>query len=83
MEDNGGCRRFERKSDRLSRMKRPLKKMKQCRKKLNSVLLQELKGKENVTLDGRKINIYANIGSVGDIGNVMENDAGRNRTFQK
>ena len=39
-------------------------------------LLQELKGKENMTLDGRKINIYANIGSVGDIGYVMENDAG-------
>ena len=39
-------------------------------------LLQELKGKENVTLDGHKINIYANIGSVGDIGYVMENDAG-------
>ena len=39
-------------------------------------LLQELKGKENVTLDGRKINIYANIGSVGAIGYVMENDAG-------
>lgn len=39
-------------------------------------LLLELKGKENVTLDGRKINIYANIGSVGDIGYVLENDAG-------
>jgi phosphoenolpyruvate-protein phosphotransferase (PTS system enzyme I) len=39
-------------------------------------LLQELKGKENITPDGRKINIYANIGSVGDIGYVMENDAG-------
>ena len=39
-------------------------------------LLQELKAKENVTLDGHKINIYANIGSVGDIGYVMENDAG-------
>lgn len=39
-------------------------------------LLQELKGKENVTLDGRKINIYANIGSVGDIGKVLANDAG-------
>lgn len=39
-------------------------------------LLQELKGKENVTLDGHKINIYANIGSVGDIGYVLENDAG-------
>ncbi len=40
------------------------------------MLLQELKGKENITLDGREINIYANIGSVGDIGYVLENDAG-------
>ena len=39
-------------------------------------LLQELKGKENITLDGKKINIYANIGSVGDIGKVLANDAG-------
>ena len=39
-------------------------------------LLEELKGKENVTPDGRTINIYANIGSVGDLGYVMENDAG-------
>lgn len=35
-------------------------------------LLEELKGKENITPDGRKINIYANIGSVGDLGYVME-----------
>lgn len=39
-------------------------------------LLEELKGKENITPDGRKINIYANIGSVGDLGYVMKNDAG-------
>ncbi len=39
-------------------------------------LLQELKGKENVTLDGCRINVYANIGSVGDIGKVLANDAG-------
>lgn len=39
-------------------------------------LLQELKGNENVTLDGRKINIYANIGSVDNIGAVLANDAG-------
>lgn len=38
--------------------------------------LQDLKGKENVTLDGRKINIFANIGSVEDIGAVLLNDAG-------
>ena len=40
------------------------------------LLLQELKGKENITLDGRKINIYANIGSVDNIGAVLANDAG-------
>ncbi len=39
-------------------------------------LLQELKGKENVTLDGRKINLYANIGGVGDVAAVLANDAG-------
>lgn len=39
-------------------------------------LLQELKGKENITLDGKKINVYANIGSVGDVGKVLANDAG-------
>lgn len=39
-------------------------------------LLQELKGKENITLDGRKINIYANIGGVADVANVLANDAG-------
>lgn len=39
-------------------------------------LLSELKGKENVTLDGRKINIFANIGGLSDIGAVLLNDAG-------
>lgn len=39
-------------------------------------LLLSLKGKENVTLDGTKINIYANIGGVGNIGAVLLNDAG-------
>lgn len=39
-------------------------------------LLQNLKGKENVTLDGTKINIFANIGSVDNIGAVLLNDAG-------
>lgn len=39
-------------------------------------LLQELKGKENVTLDGKKINLYANIGGVADVANVLANDAG-------
>ncbi len=39
-------------------------------------LLQKLKGKENITLDGTRINIYANIGSVDNIGSVLLNDAG-------
>ena len=38
-------------------------------------LLKSLKGKESITADGHKINIYANIGSVSDIGYVLENDA--------
>jgi phosphotransferase system enzyme I (PtsI) len=41
-----------------------------------AALLQELKGKENVTKDGRKINLYANIGGVKDVASVLENDAG-------
>lgn len=39
-------------------------------------LLKSLKGKENITLDGTKVNIYANIGSVDNIGAVLVNDAG-------
>lgn len=39
-------------------------------------LLHELKGKENITIDGKKVNIYANIGSVDNIGAVLLNDAG-------
>ncbi len=39
-------------------------------------LLQQLKGKENITKGGRHINLYANIGSVADMGYVLENDAG-------
>ena len=39
-------------------------------------LLQQLKGAENVTLDGRKIEIFANIGSDDNVGAVLLNDAG-------
>ncbi|MFW5646791.1 MAG: phosphoenolpyruvate--protein phosphotransferase [Acetivibrio ethanolgignens] len=38
-------------------------------------LLQELRGKETVTLDGQKVNLYANIGNVKDIATVLRNDA--------
>lgn len=39
-------------------------------------LLQTLKGRENITLDGQKIMVYANIGDIKDLGMVMKNDAG-------
>lgn len=39
-------------------------------------MLAELKGKETVTLDGRKVNLYANIGNLGDAGAALQNDAG-------
>ena len=39
-------------------------------------LLQELKGKPNTTLDGKTINVFANIGGMGDVGAVQQNDAG-------
>ena len=38
-------------------------------------MLQSLKGKEDVTLDGKHIKLYANIGSVADVANVLKNDA--------
>lgn len=39
-------------------------------------LLQKLKGRENITLDGKKIDIYANIGNVSDVKDALANDAG-------
>lgn len=51
-----------------------LQKMREEKEKIQ--LLETLKGKENITLDGKKINIYANIGNVGDVGYALENDAG-------
>lgn len=39
-------------------------------------LLQQLKGKENITAGGQKINVYANIGNMADVGAVLKNDAG-------
>ena len=37
--------------------------------------MQELKGKEDVTLDGKKIKLYSNIGNIKDLANVIANDA--------
>ena len=39
-------------------------------------LLLNLKGKENITIDGTKIDIFANIGGVANIGAALFNDAG-------
>ena len=39
-------------------------------------LLQTLKGKENITLDGQKVMLYANVGNIKDLGIVLQNDAG-------
>lgn len=49
---------------------------KQAQDARKKALLQELKGKENITLDGTHIKIFANIGGVDGIGAVLANDAG-------
>lgn len=51
-------------------------KEKQSEEQKEKALLQELKGKENKTLSGQKIDIYANIGNSSDVGLVLKNDAG-------
>ena len=43
---------------------------------LRKQLLQTLKGKDNVTLDGQKVMLYANIGNIKDLATVIQNDAG-------
>ncbi len=48
---------------------------KQEEEKEKARLLQELKGMPNVTKDGREIKLYANIGGVGDVPSVLQNDA--------
>lgn len=53
-----------------------LMKEKQAIDREKKLLLQELKGKENVTRSGQKIHIYANIGNASDVGLALQNDAG-------
>ena len=45
-------------------------------------LLLTLKGKENVTLDGQKVMLYANIGNIKDLATVIQNDAGGSGLFR-
>lgn len=51
-------------------------KMKQALENEKIRLRQELKGKSNTTLDGKMINLFANISGLSDIGTVLQNDAG-------
>lgn len=53
-----------------------LMKKKQEEEEEKKRLLQTLKGKENVTLDGQKVMLYANIGNIKDLATVVQNDAG-------
>ena len=49
---------------------------KQAEERALKALLDQLKGKENVTLDGRKVMVYCNIGSPDDVDPVLANDGG-------
>ena len=53
-----------------------LMKEKQAIDREKKLLLQELKGKKNVTRSGQKIHIYANIGNASEVGLALQNDAG-------
>lgn len=46
-----------------------------AKEKESKKLLEEFKGKDSVTKSGKKINLYANVGSIGDIGLALKNDA--------
>ena len=66
-----GCVYVEPAADLLSTME-----AKRSEDLKQEALLQGLKDKANVTLDGREIHVYANIGSAADVGLVLQNDAG-------
>ena len=57
--------------DTLARMKKQ-----QAEELEKKELLQDLKGRENVTLDGQKVMLHANIGNIKDLAAVIQNDAG-------
>ncbi|MDE7309747.1 MAG: phosphoenolpyruvate--protein phosphotransferase [Lachnospiraceae bacterium] len=66
-----GCVYVEPDEETLAQMQE--KQKKETEKK---ELLKQLKGKENITLDGKKIMLYANIGNIKDLAMVLKNDAG-------
>ncbi len=48
----------------------------QAEERRKKELLNQLKGQDNVTIDGKRIDVFANIGNPGDVGAALENDAG-------
>ncbi len=66
-----GCIYVEPDQDTLTQMQE-----RKAREAEQKELLQNLKGKENVTLDGQKVMLYANIGNIKDLATVLQNDAG-------
>lgn len=71
VDGKNGCIYVDPDEDTLGRMQK-LKLEEQEKKEL----LQTLKGRENITIDGKKIMLYANIGNSKDLAAVLQNDAG-------
>lgn len=71
VDGRNGCIYVDPDEETLNRMQRQ-KKEEQEKKEL----LQTLKGRENITIDGKKIMLYANIGNSKDLAAVLQNDAG-------
>lgn len=71
VDGRGGCIYVDPDEETLARMEK-LRKEEQEKKEL----LQTLKGRENITIDGKKIMLYANIGNSKDLAAVLQNDAG-------
>ncbi|MDE7435470.1 MAG: phosphoenolpyruvate--protein phosphotransferase [Lachnospiraceae bacterium] len=71
VDGSGGKIYVEPDEDTLADMK-----LRQQQEQEKKELLQQLKGKDNVTLDGQKLMLYANIGNPKDLAGVLQNDAG-------
>ena len=71
VDGRGGCIYVDPDEETLARMEK-LRGEEQEKKEL----LQTLKGRENITIDGKKIMLYANIGNSKDLAAVLQNDAG-------
>ena len=71
VDGKNGCIYVDPDEETLNRMQQ-LKQEEQEKKEL----LQTLKGRENITIDGKKIMLYANIGNSKDLAAVLQNDAG-------